>query len=148
MQTGRRSIRTSLINLVDLSGSEDASKSNSQGIRLREGGNINKSLLALSNVIHKLSQRQQISSKHNYYVNFRDSKLTRILQNALSGQSQTAIICCISQLAQNTQETLQALYFGTKAKSIRTQVHMNEIIKESPDQIALKMAKMHNQIEK
>jgi centromeric protein E len=97
-ETGRRSIRTSQINLVDLAGSEGASKTRSEGVRLREGGNINKSLLALSNVIHKLSQRQQISGKHNYYINFRDSKLTRILQNALSGQSQISIICCINQL--------------------------------------------------
>jgi centromeric protein E len=56
-QTGRRSIRTSQINLVDLAGSEGASKTRAEGMRLREGGNINKSLLALSNVIHKLSQR-------------------------------------------------------------------------------------------
>jgi centromeric protein E len=55
IQTGRRQIRTSQINLVDLAGSEDASKTNSEGVRLREGGNINRSLLALSNVIQKLS---------------------------------------------------------------------------------------------
>ena len=54
-ETGRRSIRTSQINLVDLAGSEGAQKTKGQGARLREGGNINKSLLALSNVIHKLS---------------------------------------------------------------------------------------------
>jgi centromeric protein E len=95
-ETGRRSIRTSQINLVDLAGSEGASKTQSEGLRLREGGNINKSLLALSNVIHKLSLRQQISSRHNYFINFRDSKLTRILQNALSGHSQISIICCIN----------------------------------------------------
>ena len=54
-ETGRRSIRTSQINLVDLAGSEGAQKGKTEGTRLREGGNINKSLLALSNVIHKLS---------------------------------------------------------------------------------------------
>lgn len=78
-QTGRRIIRTSQINLVDLAGSEGASKTKSAGLRLREGGSINKSLLALSNVIYKLSQRQQMGAKNNYYINFRDSKLTRIL---------------------------------------------------------------------
>jgi centromeric protein E len=96
--TGRRTIRSSQIQIVDLAGSEGASKTRSAGLRLREGGNINKSLLALSNVIWKLSQRQQMGSKHNYYINFRDSKLTRILQNSLCGRSQTAIICCISSL--------------------------------------------------
>ena len=95
-QTGRTVIRTSQINLVDLAGSEGASKTKAQGIRLKEGGSINKSLLALSNVIYKLSMRNNISNKNNLYINFRDSKLTRILQNALLGQSQTAIICCIS----------------------------------------------------
>lgn len=87
VQTGRRSIRTSSINLVDLAGSEGASKTKESTDRLREGGNINKSLLALSNVILKLSQRQQTGLKHNYYINFRDSKLTRILQNSLLGKS-------------------------------------------------------------
>ena len=69
--------KTAQINFVDLAGSEGASKCKSIGLRLREGGNINKSLLALSNVIHKLSQ--QVSAKQKYYINFRDSKLTRIL---------------------------------------------------------------------
>ena len=58
IQTGRHTIRTSQIQIVDLAGSEGASKTRSQGLRLREGGNINKSLLALSNVILKLAQRQ------------------------------------------------------------------------------------------
>jgi len=87
-----------------------------------------------------------MGAKHNYYINFRDSKLTRILQNSLLGKSQTAIICCISQLASNMQESLQALYFGSKAKSIRTQVNINEIVRESPDKIALKIAKMTKEI--
>ena len=72
MQTSRNIIHTSEINLVDLAGSEGVAKAKSQGIRLREGHNINKSLLALSNVIHKLGQKCK-------YINFRDSKLTRIL---------------------------------------------------------------------
>lgn len=112
---------------------------------MREGGNINKSLLALSNVINRLSSRQQMNSKH-YYINFRDSKLTRILQNSLCGRSQTAVICCISQVQSNLQESLQALYFGSKAKSIRTQVNINEIVRESPDRIAHKMQQMTKEI--
>jgi centromeric protein E len=85
MQTMRSVNKTSEINFVDLAGSEGASKCKSIGLRLREGGNINKSLLALSNVIYKLSQ--QVSAKQKYYINFRDSKLTRILQNSLLGES-------------------------------------------------------------
>lgn len=76
-QTDRSVIKLSQINIVDLAGSEGASKCKTVGIRLREGGNINKSLLALSNVIHKLSN--QVGTKNKFYINFRDSKLTRIL---------------------------------------------------------------------
>ena len=147
IQTGRHTIRTSQIQIVDLAGSEGASKAKSQGLRLREGGNINKSLLALSTVIGKLAQRQQMGAKHNYYINFRDSKLTRILQASLCGKSQTAIICCISQLPANTHESVQALQFGGKAKRIRTQVDINEIVRESPDRTAHKIAKMSRDIQ-
>ena len=94
----------------------------------------------------KLSQRQATGGKHSYYINFRDSKLTRILQNSLCGRSQTAVICCISQHYTNVQESLQALHFASKAKSIRTQVGVNEIVRESPDRIAHKMAKMAKEI--
>ena len=88
-----------------------------------------------------------MGSKHNYYINFRDSKLTRILQPSLCGKSQTAIICCISQLPANTQESVQALHFGGKAKRIRTQVDINEIVRESPDRTAHKIAKMSRDIQ-
>lgn len=83
-QTGRNLIKSSQINLVDLAGSEGASKTQSEGIRFREGSNINKSLLALSRVIQMLGQKYQNGAvKQNYHINFRDSKLTRILQSAL-----------------------------------------------------------------
>jgi len=91
-------IRVSQLNLVDLAGSEGASRTETQGIRLREGSNINRSLLALSNVINRLSQ-QGGSSKA--FINYRDSKLTRILQPALGGNSKTAIICTITQTISN-----------------------------------------------
>ena len=78
----------SQLNLIDLAGSENASKTCCVGLRFKEGANINKSLLALSNVINSLSQKQ--------FVNYRDSKLTRLLQPALGGNSKTAIICTIT----------------------------------------------------
>ena len=144
-QTGRRTTKSSQIQIVDLAGSEGASKTQNKGLRLREGNNINKSLLALSNVIYKLSQRQQMT-KNNYYINYRDSKLTRILQHSLCGKSQTAIICCISSLASNLHESLQALQFGTKAKNIKTQVHSNEVIREQPAVIAAKMVALQTEV--
>ena len=67
----------SQLNLVDLAGSENVSKAKCEGMRIKEGGNINKSLLALSNVINKLSQNNK------NFVNYRDSKLTRLLQSSL-----------------------------------------------------------------
>lgn len=84
-------LKQSQLNLVDLAGSEGASRTQTDGLRLREGSNINRSLLALSNVINKLS------SGTKQFINFRDSKLTRILQTALGGNSSTAIICTITQ---------------------------------------------------
>lgn len=111
----------SILNLVDLAGSENVSKANTQGIRFKEGSNINKSLLSLSNVI------SQLSSKKNSFVNYRDSKLTRLLQNSLSGNSKTMIICTISQNKSNYNETWNTLNFGARAKCIKTTIKVNEV---------------------
>lgn len=81
----------STLNLVDLAGSEGVNKTQADGLRLREGSNINRSLLALSNVINKLSTQSK------QFINFRDSKLTRILQKSLNGNSNTSIICTVTQ---------------------------------------------------
>ena len=91
-------LKFSQLNLVDLAGSEGASKTQTDGLRLREGSNINRSLLALSNVINKLSQA---IGGGKTFINYRDSKLTRILQSALGGNSKTAIICTITQTLSN-----------------------------------------------
>jgi centromeric protein E len=102
------SIKFSQLNLVDLAGSEGAGKTQAGGLRLREGSNINRSLLALSNVINKLSSA---SGKNNsqQFISYRDSKITRILQPALGGNSKTAIICTMTQTLSNYQETMNTL---------------------------------------
>lgn len=115
--------RISQLNLVDLAGSEGASRTQADSIRLREGSNINRSLLALSNVINRLSS----ANGGKTFINFRDSKLTRILQPALGGNSKTAIICTMTQCLSNYQETLNTLHFGQKAKHVKTTVNVNEI---------------------
>lgn len=102
---------------MDLAGSEPFYN---QGNGPREGATINKSLLFLSNVIARLS------STRKTYINFRDSKLTRILKNELQGQSKISLICCVSQLSCNVQETLQTLQFGNKAKSVKPVVKPKE----------------------
>jgi PHD/YefM family antitoxin component YafN of YafNO toxin-antitoxin module len=82
LSTGRSHIKTAQINLVDLAGSEAVSKTHSEGMRFREGSNINKSLLALSRVIQMLGLKYATMNnavKPNTFINFRDSKLTRIL---------------------------------------------------------------------
>lgn len=88
-------VQISILNLVDLAGSERADATGATGSRLKEGAHINKSLLSLSLVINKLSEDPE-QSKH---INYRDSKLTRILQPSLGGNALTAIICTITPAA-------------------------------------------------
>ena len=140
-KNGEMAIRTSQINLVDLAGSEGVSKTRSEGIRFREGSNINKSLLALSKVIQRLSTCQ---NKNKVFINYRDSKLTRILQPSLGGNSQTIVICTLSQLFWNYQESVKTLLFGQMAKSIKTIVNVNEVVKNK-ETIELKAAKLENE---
>jgi centromeric protein E len=87
------------LNLIDLAGSESAASSTE---RRKEGAFINKSLLALSNVISKLSRREA-------HVPYRDSKLTRLLQTSLSGNAKVVVICAISADARSVVETLSTL---------------------------------------
>jgi len=122
-EDGKLKTLTSQFNLIDLAGSENVSKAKTEGIRLREGSNINKSLLALSNVIHRLSFSKS-------FINYRDSKLTRLLQPALAGNSKTMIICTLSQNPLSYQESLNTLHFGAKAKSLKTTIKINEVIDE------------------
>ena len=107
IQASNQKIKFSQLNLVDLAGSEGVSKTQADGLRLREGSNINRSLLALSNVINKLSQGNGKS-----FINYRDSKMTRILQPALGGNAKTAIICTMTQTLANFTETINTLHFG------------------------------------
>lgn len=87
--------------------------------------------MALSNVIHQLSK---VSKK---YINYRDSKLTRILQPALGGNAKTLIICTISQARANYQETLNTILFGVKAKKIKNVVRVNEGDIDDENKLAL-----------
>ena len=129
----------SQLNLVDLAGSENVSKAKCEGIRIKEGGNINKSLLALSNVINKLSQNNKS------FVNYRDSKLTRLLQTSLGGNSKTTIICTMVDDNSHYSETLNTLHFGIKAKNIKTIVKVNEVINDK-GKIAMENQALRNKI--
>jgi len=112
-------ILTSTLNIVDLAGSENAVKAGSTK-RIKETGYINKSLLTLGHVIFKLSE------KGKGHIPYRNSKLTRVLQNSLSGRALVAIVCCMSPATSNIEETAQTLKFATRAKKIKNTVSANE----------------------
>jgi hypothetical protein len=113
-------IKRSEINLVDLAGSEGVTSEHNQA-RAAERANINKSLLALSMVV-----QSKAFINPTAYISYRKSKLTRILENALSGDSKTCIICTINQANKNKAESINTLKFGMNAKMIKTKVSINE----------------------
>ncbi|XP_066998234.1 kinesin heavy chain [Anabrus simplex] len=106
--------------LVDLAGSEKVSKTGAEGTVLDEAKNINKSLSALGNVISALADGNKT------HIPYRDSKLTRILQESLGGNARTTIIICCSPASFNEAETKSTLEFGKRAKTIKNVVCVNE----------------------
>src|SRR3989338_3738136 len=105
---------------VDLAGSEKVGKTGASGQTLKEAQTINKSLSALGNVINALTDGK---SKH---VPYRDSKLTRILQESLGGNSRTTLIINCSPSSYNEAETISTIRFGNRAKNIKNQAKVNE----------------------
>ncbi|CAG8519957.1 3421_t:CDS:10 [Diversispora eburnea] len=112
-------VYSSVLNLIDLAGSEKAASS---ADRRKEGAFINKSLLTLATVISKLTE------KNIGYIPYRDSKLTRILQNSLSGNAKVAVICTISPSIINLEESNNTLKFAARVKKVVTRAHTNEIV--------------------
>lgn len=106
--------------LVDLAGSEKVSKTGAEGAVLDEAKNINKSLSALGNVISALADNTKT------HVPYRDSKLTRILQESLGGNARTTIVICCSPASFNEPETKSTLDFGKRAKTVKNVVTVNE----------------------
>ncbi|MFS8159854.1 MAG: hypothetical protein ACMG6E_06520 [Candidatus Roizmanbacteria bacterium] len=114
-----------MLNLVDLAGSERLNEFDNKSDTLGETGYINKSLFILSNVINKLAEGKST------HIPYRDSKLTRILQMALGGNSLTAIICTVSPAAVNYYQTLSTLRFASRAKIVKNKPTVNEIVDEN-----------------
>ncbi|XP_010544008.1 PREDICTED: kinesin-like protein KIN-7N [Tarenaya hassleriana] len=117
-------IRVSVLNLVDLAGSERIAKTGADGVRLKEGKYINKSLMILGNVINKLSD----GAKQRAHIPYRDSKLTRILQPALGGNAKTCIICTVAPEEDHIEESKGTLQFASRAKRITNCAQVNEIL--------------------
>jgi len=116
-----RSIITSKLALIDLAGSERAASTENRGIRLLEGANINRSLLALGNCINLLSD----SSKTGKFVPYRDSKLTRLLKDSLTGRTKALMIACISPAWSCYEETVHTLKYAERAQHIRVKAVRN-----------------------
>ncbi|CAG9312138.1 unnamed protein product [Blepharisma stoltei] len=111
------------LSMVDLAGSERNIMTNNKGIRLIEGSNINKSLLALGNCINALSERNERGGR--IFIPYRDSKLTRLLKDSLGGNCKTVMIACISPYFECCLDTLNTLKYARRAKTIKTCIKRN-----------------------
>jgi len=118
---------TSRLNIVDLAGSERQGKTQASGGRLKEGAAINKSLSALALVITKLAELAgKGDAKNADFVPFRNSKLTFVLQDSLSGNSKTVMIAALSPALNNYEENLSTLRFAQSVKKVKTKASKNE----------------------
>jgi len=122
---GQEHIRAGKLNLVDLAGSERQAKTGASGTRLKEATKINLSLSALGNVISALVDGK---AKH---IPYRDSKLTRLLQDSLGGNTKTLMASCISPADNNYDETLSTLRYANRAKNIKNKPKINEDPKDA-----------------
>ncbi|KAG5034478.1 Kinesin-like protein KIN-4C [Glycine soja] len=127
------------LHLVDLAGSERVKRTGADGLRLKEGIHINKGLLALGNVISALGDEKK--RKEGGHVPYRDSKLTRLLQDSLGGNSKTVMIACVSPADTNAEETLNTLKYANRARNIQNKAVINR------DPVAAQVQTMKNQIE-
>ncbi|XP_012151720.1 kinesin-like protein Klp61F [Megachile rotundata] len=116
---GEELVKTGKLNLVDLAGSENIGKSGAVDRRAREAGNINQSLLTLSRVITALIEKTP-------HVPYRESKLTRLLQESLGGRTRTSIIATVSPASINLEETLSTLDYAHRAKNITNRPEINQ----------------------
>merc|ERR1712228_871705 len=126
-QATNGSVRSSILNIVDLAGSERAKKTDATGIRLKEGCNINQSLLTLGIVIKKLSEKSRNGKNDSAHIPYRDSKLTHILEPALGGNSKTVVICTMTSADNHAQESISTLQFASRAKEVKNCAIINAI---------------------
>ncbi|KAK9451845.1 P-loop containing nucleoside triphosphate hydrolase protein [Limtongia smithiae] len=118
---GEEFVRIGKLNLVDLAGSENISRSGAENKRAREAGMINQSLLTLGRVINALVDRSS-------HIPYRESKLTRLLQDSLGGRTKTCIIATISPAKMNLEETISTLDYASRAKNIRNKPQLNQVM--------------------
>ena len=131
-------IKKGILNLVDLAGSEKVSKTGAVGETLEEAKKINLSLSALGNVIHALTSNSE-------HIPYRDSKLTRILQESLGGNYKTSLIVACSPHSYNVDETVSSLQFAQRAKTIKNKVKVN--IKYTYEELQQMVFKLNKKLE-
>nr|XP_017219482.1 PREDICTED: kinesin-like protein KIN12B [Daucus carota subsp. sativus] len=121
---GLSCFKSSRINLVDLAGSERQKLTGAAGDRLKEAGNINRSLSQLGNLINILAEVSQTGKQR--HIPYRDSKLTFLLQESLGGNAKLAMVCAISPAQSCKSETLGTLRFAQRAKAVKNKAVVNE----------------------
>ncbi|KAI1323757.1 kinesin-domain-containing protein [Xylariaceae sp. FL0255] len=122
-EDGQDWVSAGKLNLVDLAGSENIQRSGAENKRATEAGLINKSLLTLGRVINALVDRSS-------HIPYRESKLTRLLQDSLGGRTKTCIIATISPAKSNLEETISTLDYAFRAKNIRNKPQVNQMIRK------------------
>jgi kinesin family protein 18/19 len=119
----RQCLTSATLSIIDLAGSERASATQNMGARMKEGANINKSLLALSSCIAALCQRPIRGVRP--HVPYRNSKLTRMLKFSLGGNCRTVMIVCVSPSSRDLEDTYNTLIWADKAKNVSTKISRN-----------------------
>ena len=137
-------LKSSKFHFVDLAGSERQKQTSTGGTRLKEAGNINKSLTVLGSVINSLVEVSQGKKKH---INYRDSKLTFLLKDSLGGNSKTTMIANISPASINFSETLSTLKFAQRAKLIKNQASINEESSGSIEVLKAEICRLRKELE-
>ncbi|KAK3072277.1 Kinesin- motor protein, partial [Teratosphaeriaceae sp. CCFEE 6253] len=120
-ETGEDFVSAGKLNLVDLAGSENIARSGAENKRAAEAGLINKSLLTLGRVINALVDKSS-------HIPYRESKLTRLLQDSLGGRTKTCIIATLSPAKSNLEETISTLDYAFRAKNIRNKPQINQMV--------------------
>ncbi|KAJ5175732.1 Kinesin-like protein bimC [Penicillium canariense] len=123
-ESGEEYVSSGKLNLVDLAGSENIGRSGAEHKRATEAGLINKSLLTLGRVINALVDKSS-------HIPYRESKLTRLLQDSLGGRTKTCIIATVSPVKSNLEETISTLDYAFRAKNIRNKPQINSIVSKN-----------------
>ncbi|CAO3613079.1 unnamed protein product [Cunninghamella echinulata] len=145
-EDGEWVITSSKFHFVDLAGSERLKRTAAEGDRRKEGISINGGLLALGNVISALGD----PSKRSTHIPYRDSKLTRLLQDSLGGSAMTLMIACVSPMEYNINETLNTLQYANRARNIKNKMEKNEaeewMTTDSIDLLRTMVMKLKNEL--